>query len=142
MASTDAELSVVPSMVADRLGINQATFAGELSVDAGEVTIRRDTDTESERVSAALPAIVSVTDQAGEARYPAFKSIMAAKKKPVETLTLADIGVDAAAVGLAAASVRTVQVSPTPPRAAGTVVTDDGEGAGALAQFLAGRGFI
>ncbi len=142
MASTDAELSVVPSMVADRLGINQATFAGELSVDAGEVTIRRDTDTDSVRVSAALPAIVSVTDQAGEARYPAFKSIMAAKKKPVETLTLADIGVDAAAVGLAAASVRTVQVSPTPPRAAGTVVTDDGEGAGALAQFLAGRGFI
>lgn len=142
MASTDAELSVVPAMVADRLGINQATFAGELSVDGSQVTIRRDTDTSSERVSAALPAIVSVTDQAGEARYPAFKSIMAAKKKPIETLTLADIGVDAAAVGLAAASVRTVAVSPTPPRAAGTVVTDDGSGAGALAQFLAGRGFI
>ncbi len=142
MASTDAELSVVPSMVADRLGINQATFAGELSVEGSEVTIRRDTDTSSERVTAALPAIVSVTDQAGEARYPAFKSIMAAKKKPIETLTLADIGVDAAAVGLEAASVRTVEVSATPPREAGTVVTDDGEGAGALAQFLAGRGFI
>ena len=82
MASTDAELSVVPAMVADRLGINQATFAGELSVDGSEVTIRRDTDTSSERVSAALPAIVSVTDQAGEARYPAFKSIMAAKRSP------------------------------------------------------------
>jgi electron transfer flavoprotein alpha/beta subunit len=70
-------------MVADRLGINQATFAGELSVDGGTVTIRRDTDVASERVTVALPAIVSVTDQTGEARYPAFKAIMGAKKKPI-----------------------------------------------------------
>ncbi|MGV1010209.1 MAG: electron transfer flavoprotein subunit beta/FixA family protein [Dermatophilaceae bacterium] len=142
MASTDAELSVVPAMVADRLGINQATFAGQLAVEGTKVSIQRDTDTASERVTTTLPALVSVTDQAGEARYPAFKSIMAAKKKPIETMSLADIGVDASIVGLGAASVRTVAVSPTPPRSAGTVVTDDGEGAGALAQFLAGRGFI
>ncbi len=142
MASTDAEMSVVPSMVADRLGINQATFAGELSVDGGAVTIRRDTDIASERVTAALPAIVSVTDQTGEARYPAFKAIMGAKKKPITTWSLADLGVDAAAVGLGAASVRTVDVSPTPARTAGTIVTDDGEGALQLAGFLADRGFI
>jgi electron transfer flavoprotein beta subunit len=142
MASTDAELSVVPAMLADRLGVSQATNASELAVADGSVTIRRDTDTASERVTAALPAVVSVTDQTGEARYPAFKSIMAAKKKPIETLSLADLGVDPAQVGLAAASVRTVALTPTPPRAAGTVVTDDGEGAGALAQFLAGRGFL
>ena len=142
MASTDAELSVVPSMVADRLGINQATFAGELSVDGGAVTIRRDSDVASEKVTAALPAIVSVTDQTGEARYPAFKAIMGAKKKPITTWSLADLGVDASAVGLGAASVRTVDVSPTPARTAGTIVTDDGEGAAQLAGFLADRGFI
>ena len=142
MASTDAELSVVPSMVADRLGINQATFAGELSVEGGAVTIRRDSDVASERITASLPAIVSVTDQTGEARYPAFKAIMGAKKKPITTWSLADLGVDAAAVGLGAASVRTIDVAPTPARTAGTIITDDGEGAAQLADFLAGRGFI
>lgn len=142
MASTDAELSVVPSMVADRLGANQATFAGELSVDGSTVSIRRDTDVASERVSVSLPAVVSVTDQTGEARYPAFKAIMGAKKKPITTWSLADLGVDASAVGLGAASVRTVDVSPTPARTAGTIVTDDGEGAAQLAGFLADRGFI
>ena len=142
MASTDAELSIVPSMVADRLGINQATFAGELSVDGTSVTIRRDTDVASERVSAALPAIVSVTDQTGEARYPAFKAIRGAKKKPITTWSLADLGVDAAQVGLEAASVRTLDVAPTPARAAGTIITDDGEGGAQLAGFLADRGFI
>ena len=142
MASTDAELSVVPSMVADRLGLNQATFAGELAVDGGTVSIRRDSDAASERVSAALPAVVSVTDQTGEARYPAFKAIMGAKKKPIETLSLADLGVSAAQVGLAAAATKTIDVSPTPARAAGTIVNDDGTGAAQLADFLAGRGFI
>ena len=142
MASTAAELSVIPSMVADRLGINQATFAGELSVEGGAVTIRRDSDVASERITASLPAIVSVTDQTGEARYPAFKAIMGAKKKPITTWSLADLGVDAAAVGLGAASVRTIDVAPTPARTAGTIITDDGEGAAQLADFLAGRGFI
>lgn len=142
MSSTDAEMSVVPSMVADRLGVNQATFAGELAVDGTAVSIRRDTDAASERVAVTLPAVVTVTDQIGEARYPAFKAIMAAKKKPVQTLGLGDLGVDASQVGAGAAAVRTVEITPTPARAAGTIVTDDGEGAGQLADFLSGRGFI
>ncbi len=142
MASTDAEMSVVPSMVADRLGIGQATFAGEIAVDGGTVTIRRDTDTASERVTVAMPAIVSITDQAGEARYPAFKSIMAAKKKPIETLTLADLGVDPSRVGLGAAAVSVLDIAPTPPRQAGTVVVDEGDAATQVAEFLAGRGFL
>ena len=142
MASTDAELSVVPSMVADRLGANQATFAGELSVDGSTVSIRRDTDVASERVSVSLPAVVSVTDQTGEARYPAFKAIMGAKKKPIQTMSLADLGVDAAQVGWSGASSKVVDVSPPPARTAGTIVNDDGTGAAQLADFLAGRGFI
>ena len=142
MASTDAEMSVVPSMVAARLGIGQATFASALSVDGTTVTIRRDSDAASDQVAVSLPAVVSVTDQTGEARYPAFKAIMMAKKKPIATKNLADLGVDAAQVGLGAAATTVVGISPTPARAAGTIVTDEGEGGQHLAEYLVSRGFI
>ncbi len=142
MASTDAEMSVVPSMVAERLDVNQATFAGALSVEGTTVSITRESDTATEHVSTGLPAVVSVTDQTGEARYPAFRAIMMAKKKPVERLSLADIGVDPGSVGLAAAATRVVDVSPAPARAAGTVVVDDGTGAAQLADFLVARGAL
>ncbi len=142
MASTDAEMSVVPSMVAERLGANQATFAGKLTVSGDKVSIERNADTAVEQASVALPAIVSVTDQTDEARYPAFKAIMAGKKKPVETLTLADLGVDASQVGLAAAATKVVSVAPTPARQAGEVITANEESTARLADFLAAKGFI
>ena len=94
MASTDGTMSVVPAMLAERLGLPQVTFASELTVDGGTVKIRRDGDTASETIESSLPALVSVTDQINEPRYPSFKGIMAAKKKPVETWSLADLGVD------------------------------------------------
>ena len=142
MSSTDGEMSVIPSMVADRLGVAQATFAAEIAVEGDTVTIRRDSDVASDRITVTLPAVVSITDQAGEARYPAFKSIMTAKKKPVERLTLADLGIDPSQVGLDAAAVTVVDISPTPPREAGTVVVDEGDAATQVAEFLAARGFI
>lgn len=145
MSSTDAEMSVVPAMVAQRLGVTQVTFASSVVVDGGpggSVTIRRDGDTATEEVVAALPALVSVTDQIGEPRYPAFKAIMASKKKPVTTVSLADLGVEPSAVGLAAAACRTRTMAPRPPRQAGTVVVDEGDGAAQLADFLVGQGFI
>ncbi|HEX2704628.1 MAG TPA: electron transfer flavoprotein subunit beta/FixA family protein [Candidatus Lustribacter sp.] len=142
MASTDAEMSVVPSMVADRLGINQATFAGQLTVDGSTVSIRRDSDTASEEVSTSLPAIVSVTDQNPEARYPAFRAIMQSKKKPVTTMTLADLGLDASQVGLGASATKVLSVDRSPARQAGALVTDDGTGATQLADFLASKGFV
>jgi electron transfer flavoprotein beta subunit len=142
MGSTDAEMSVMPSMVADRLGVQQATFASELGVADGVVTIRRETDTAVETLTADLPAVVSVTDRTGEARYPAFRAIMMAKKKPVTTWSLADLGVDAGRVGLAASATRVVGTEPTPARVAGTVVTDEGEGAVQIADFLAARGLL
>ena len=88
-------MSVVPAMLAERLGLPQVTFASELTVEGGTVTIRRDGDAASETIAATLPALVSVTDQINEPRYPSFKGIMAAKKKPVEQWSLADLGVDA-----------------------------------------------
>ena len=142
LASTDGVMSVVPAMLAERLGLPQVTFASELTVDGSVVRIRRDDETASMTVESTLPAVVSVTDQINEPRYPSFKGIMAAKKKPVTTWSLADLGVDASQVGLDAAWTRVEQVEARPPRSAGEVVADDGEGGKALAQFLASRKFV
>lgn len=142
MASTDGEMSVVPAMVAERLGLPQVTFASELTVEDGRVRIRRDGDASTETVESSLPALVSVTDQINEPRYPSFKGIMAAKKKPVQTWSLSDIGVDAGLVGLAAASTTVESVTQRPPRQQGTVVTDDGDGGAKLAEFLVGQKFV
>lgn len=139
MASTDAEMSVVPAMIADRLGLPQVTFANALSVDQGAVTIRRDGDSAVEEISASLPALVSVTDQTGEVRYPAFKAILAGKKKPVTTWNLADLGVDPGTVGRPGAATVVRAVAPTPPREAGVVVVDDGQAAIQIADFLVGQ---
>ncbi|USQ75600.1 electron transfer flavoprotein subunit beta/FixA family protein [Ornithinimicrobium cryptoxanthini] len=142
LASTDGSMSVVPAMLAERLGLPQVTFASELTVEGGTARIRRDGDTASETVEATLPAVVSVTDQINEPRYPSFKGIMAAKKKPVETWGLADLGIDPAQVGLAAAWSTVDSVEARPPRSKGEVVTDEGEGGKALAEFLASRKFV
>ncbi len=142
MASTDGTMSVVPAMLAERLGLPQVTFASELTVGEGSVTIRRDGDTASETIEASLPALVSVTDQINEPRYPSFKGIMAAKKKPVETWSLADIGVDAGQVGLANAWSKVVSFSARPPREQGQVVPDEGDGGTQLAEFLSAQKFL
>ena len=136
MASTDGSMGVVPAMVSERLGLPQVTYAAEVTVEGSQVTIRRDGDLSSETITASLPAVVSVTDQVNEPRYPSFKGIMAAKKTPVQTWTLADIGVDAAEVGTDAAWARVVGVEARPPKQAGTVVVDDGDGGVRLAEFL------
>jgi electron transfer flavoprotein beta subunit len=142
MASTDGSMSVVPAMLAERLSLPHVGFVGELTVADGTVTGRRDGDAASETVEAALPAIVSVTDQINEPRYPSFKGIMAAKKKPFETWSLADIGVDASDVGLAAAWSAVEDVTKRPPRTAGQVVTDDGEGGLRMVEFLVAQKFV
>lgn len=136
MASTDGEMSVVPAMVAERLGVPQLTFAGRLSVADGTVAISRDSGSAVERVESELPALVSVTDQTGEARYPSFKAIMVAKKKPVATWSLADLGISPDSVGLTAAASSVRSVTPQPPRGAGEVITDEGDGASRIADFL------
>jgi electron transfer flavoprotein beta subunit len=142
MSSTDGGMGVVPAMVSQRLGLPQVTYAAELSVDTagdgrGTVRIRRDGDTCVETIEATLPAVVSVTDQINEPRYPSFKGIMAAKKKPVTVWSLADLGVDASEVGLDAAWTKAVAADARPPRQRGTVVVDDGSGATQLVDFLA-----
>jgi electron transfer flavoprotein beta subunit len=143
MASTDGGMSVVPAMLAERLGLPQVTLASVVETQAGQVRIKRDGDTATEIIGGTMPLVLSVTDQSGEARYPSFKGIMAAKKKPLETWSLADLGVDAGEVGLAAAWTTVEDTTARPPRTAGEIVKDeDGSGAKALAEFLAAKKFI
>ncbi|TXS44576.1 electron transfer flavoprotein subunit beta/FixA family protein, partial [Streptomyces sp. t39] len=142
MASTDGTMGVVPALLAERLGVPQVTLLSEVSVEGGTVKGRRDGDTASEQLEASLPAVVSVTDQSGEARYPSFKGIMAAKKKPVESWDLEDLEIDADEVGLAGAWTAVDSAAERPARTAGTVVKDEGEGGKQLAEFLAGQKFV
>ena len=143
MASTDGVMGVVPSMLAERLGWPAATFGASLELTGNTVRIRRDTDTASLTVDAPLPAVVSVTDQSGEPRYPSMKGILAAKKKPVETWTLTDLDVDPSAVGLGAAWTKVLETAPRPPKPAGQVITDDaGSGAQAVADFVTAGKFV
>ncbi|MGW4029640.1 electron transfer flavoprotein subunit beta/FixA family protein [Streptomyces sp. NPDC004838] len=144
MASTDGGMGVLPAILAERLRVPQLTLLSEIEVEVenGTVTGRRDGDSASERVRASLPALVSVTDQSGEARYPSFKGIMAAKKKPLETWGLADLKIEADDVGFRGARTVVDSVAQRPPRTAGVVLADEGDGGRRLAEFLAERKFI
>ncbi|MFF7656121.1 electron transfer flavoprotein subunit beta/FixA family protein, partial [Streptomyces sp. NPDC007983] len=125
-----------------RLGVPQVTLLSEVSVEDGTVKGRRDGDTATEQLEASLPAVVSVTDQSGEARYPSFKGIMAAKKKPVTSWDLSDLDIEAEEVGLEGAWTAVDGAEERPARTAGTIVKDEGEGGKQLAAFLAERKFV
>jgi electron transfer flavoprotein beta subunit len=142
MASTDGTMSVVPAMLAERLSLPQVTFAGSLEVGDGTVRIERDGDATTDVIEARLPAVVSVTDQINDPRYPSFKGIMAAKKKPVQTWSLADLGVSADQVGASAAWTAVEEITARPPRQAGEIVPDDGDGADKLVSFLVGAKLV
>jgi electron transfer flavoprotein beta subunit len=143
MASTDGEMSVVPAMLSERLGLPQVTFASVVETQGDQIRVKRDGDAATEVIGATLPVVLSVTDQTGEARYPSFKGIMAAKKKPLEVYSLSDLGVSADQVGLSAAWSVVEDTTARPPRTAGEIVKDeDGSGAKALADFLASKKFI
>ncbi|MFI5733935.1 electron transfer flavoprotein subunit beta/FixA family protein [Kribbella sp. NPDC051587] len=143
MSSTDGGMGVVPAMVSERLGLPAVTLGSEVTVDGTAVKIRRDGDTASDTVEGTLPLVLSVSDQANEPRYPSFKGIMAAKKKPVETWSLADLELTAEQVGGSSAWTEVVEVTARPARTAGTIVTDeDGSGAGQLVEFLSTNKFL
>ena len=140
--STDARGGVLPAMLAERLGVPQLTLAQAVDIDGGSVSIRRMTDDGYAVVTGSLPAVISVVEKINEPRYPSFKGIMAAKKKPVDTWTLADLGVDAGQVGLDSAYTKVLTATARPPRQSGDVVKDDGDGGVKLADFLSAQKFI
>jgi electron transfer flavoprotein beta subunit len=140
--STDARMGTLAAMLAERLGVPQMSFASEVQIDGSAISIHRQADYGYDTVEATLPAVVSVVEKINEPRYPSFKGIMAAKKKPVETLSVADLGFGPGDAGLAASATEVVSFAGRPPRAAGTIVTDEGDGGVKAAEFLAARKFI
>jgi electron transfer flavoprotein beta subunit len=138
MAGLDSLTSMVPAALAAGLGVPALTLAAEVRVDGSTVRVRRDVGEVGEVLEAPLPALVSVTDQSNEPRYPNFKGIMAAKKKPVQVLGADDLGLAPADLALT----RVLEATERPPRAAGEVVVDQGDGGVRLAAFLAERKFI
>ena len=140
--STDARMSVIPAMVAERLDLAQVTFAQKVEVVGTTLTAQRVTDYGFDTLSASLPAVVSVVEKINEPRYPSFKGIMAAKKKPVDILSVTDLGLENAVVGAGAAWSVVADFADRPPKAAGVVVTDDGTGGTAIADYLTSSKFI
>jgi electron transfer flavoprotein beta subunit len=140
--ATDGTMGAIPAMVADVLGLPELTHARKVTVEGGTVTVERETDEGVTVLQAELPAVVSVNEKINEPRYPSFKGIMAARKKPVSTLSLADVGLASSKVGLVGATSMVIESTPRPPRAAGQIITDEGDGADQLARYLIAQKLI
>ncbi|MEV5569011.1 electron transfer flavoprotein subunit beta/FixA family protein [Spirillospora sp. NPDC052269] len=140
--STDARTGMLAAMLAERLGVPQLSLANKVEIDGSAISIQRQTDYGYDKVEATLPAVVSVVEKINEPRYPSFKGIMAAKKKPVETLDVAGAGIDAGQVGIANAGTAVVDFAEAPARAQGQIVTDEGDGGVKIAEFLASKKFV
>jgi electron transfer flavoprotein beta subunit len=132
--STDGYTGTVPEQIAELLGRPSVTFAKKVEIADGTVKVERQTELGYDEVEAPLPAVISVTAGVVEPRYPSFKGIMAAKNKPVDTVTAADLGVSPA--GWAAAGQEIVNVGAAEARAAGEVIEDDGEAFAKIVAFL------
>jgi electron transfer flavoprotein beta subunit len=140
--ATDAQLSVMPALLSERLGIPQLSGARKLTIEGGVAKVERQTDAGYWALEAPLPAIVSTWDSINEPRYPSFKGIMAAKKKPVQSKSLADLGIDPSTVGLASATSQVLDFAGRPPKGAGVKVPDEGDGAAKLVEFLAAQKIV
>lgn len=140
--ATDGRSGAVPAILAELLGYPQLTHARKVTIEGTSIKVERETDEGITHLEASLPAVVSVGEKINEPRYPSFKGIMAAKKKPVETFTVADLGIDAGEVGLANATSSVIEAAPKPPRAAGRRVADEGDGGVKIAEYLIAQKLI
>ena len=142
--STDARMSVIPAMISARLGHAQLTFANKVSVDPNQklISINRITDSGEVEMEANFPAVISVVEKINEPRYPSFKGIMAAKKKVIETKSLADYGINSSEVGSSGAWSAVVDSQARPPRDKGIKIEDSGDGGNKLAEYLAEKRLV
>jgi electron transfer flavoprotein beta subunit len=140
--STDARMGSMAAMLAERLSVPQLSLASKVEIDGSAVTIHRQSEDGFWKVTGDLPAVISVVEKINEPRYPSFKGIMAAKKKPMQVLSCVDAGIDTSLVGLGNASTEVVDFAERPPRQAGTIVKDEGDGGSKAAEFLVTQKFI
>lgn len=130
--STDGYTGTTPVQVAEILDLPSVTFAKSISTDGTTVKVERQTEEGFDEVECPLPALVTVTAGVVEPRYPSFKGIMAAKGKPVEQLTVGDLGID----GGISVTQEITEVTAAEERKAGEVVTDEGDAHEKIVQFL------
>ncbi len=129
--SSDGYTGTVPEQMAEVLGLPSVGFAKTITVDGDTVKVDRQTEAGYDEVSCSLPAVVSVTAGVVEPRYPSFKGIMAAKSKPVDTVTAGDLGIESVSWAQQISS-----VEDAPAREAGEVIEDDGETFNKIVEFL------
>jgi electron transfer flavoprotein beta subunit len=132
--STDGSGGVIPAMVAELLDVPAATALNSVEIGDGAVSGERASDAATMRVTAELPAVISITERLPDARFPNFKGIMAAKKKPFETLTLVDLGVEPEDHSSSRSIV--IGLTEKPPRQAGVKIVDEGDAGEKVAEFL------
>jgi electron transfer flavoprotein beta subunit len=134
--ASDSDGAVLWAAVADRLRLPLISQAAELTVADGRARVKRQTEFGYDVIEAPLPAVVAVSDAINEPRYPSLKGIMGAKRKPQETLSLADLGIDSSEAGEAGSATRVLGVNAPPPRGESRRVEDDGNGAQTIVEFL------
>lgn len=140
--ATDGRTATIPAMLAERLGLPAVTSVRTVEVDGSALKAEKVVEGGYREVTSPLPAVISVTEKIAEPRYPNFKGIMAAKSKPLTTLSAADLGLDASTTGGANASTAVVEGTPRPPKTAGEKITDDGAGGDQIAEFLISQRLI
>ena len=135
--SSDSDGAVLWSAVADRLRRPVISQVAELTVSDGKVRGKRQTEFGYDVIEAPLPAIIAVSDAINEPRYPSLKGIMSAKKKPQESLSGSDLGLDAGALGEQGSGTSVLALGDPPPRGDARKIEDDGSAADQIADFLA-----
>jgi len=135
--SSDSDGAVLWAAVADRLRRPVISQVAELTLADGKVRGKRQTEFGYDVIEAPLPAIVAVSDAINEPRYPSLKGIMGAKKKPQESLSGADLGLDAGSLGEQGSGTSVLALADPPARGDARKIEDDGSAAGQIADFLA-----
>ena len=135
--TSDGGGAMLWAAIAERLLVPFVSQAAELSMpDAGIVRVARETEAGNEVVDVRLPALVAVSDAINEPRYTSLKGVMGAKKKPLEVLTLADLGLDAADVGAVGSKTEVLGLGDPPARANSVKIEDDGTAAQRILDYL------
>ena len=138
-ASSDGDGAVLWAAVAERLRLPVISQVATLTVDAGSVTGKRQTEHGYDLISAPLPAVVAVSDAINEPRYPSLKGIMGAKTKPQETLALGDLGIAADDAGEAGSRTTVLELGPPPSRGDSIKIEDDGSAAQKILDYVLER---
>jgi electron transfer flavoprotein beta subunit len=140
--ASDGDGAVMWAAVAERLRRPMISQAAELTVTDGTVRCKRQTEFGYDVIEAPLPAVIAVSDAINEPRYPSLKGIMGAKKKPQETLSLADLGVEPERAGEQGSRTAVLALNPPPPRGDSRRIDGDGDAAQAILDFLAEKRLV